>query len=43
MAKVDGTFLYIGTYAGEAAARDDYAIVKDLHTCLLYTSDAADE
>jgi len=32
MAKVDGTFLYIGTYAGEAAARDDYAIVKDLHT-----------
>lgn len=32
MAKADGTFLYIGTYASEAAARDDYAIVKDLHT-----------
>ena len=32
MAKADGTFLYIGTYASEAFARDDYAIVKDLHT-----------
>lgn len=31
MAKADGMFLYIGTYADEAAARDDYAIVKDLH------------
>ena len=31
MAKADGMFLFIGTYADEAAARDDYAIVKDLH------------
>ena len=31
MTKADGVFLYIGTYAGEAAARDDYAIIKDLH------------
>ena len=31
MAKADGMFLVIGPYAGEAAARGDYAIVKDLH------------
>jgi hypothetical protein len=31
MAKADGVFLYIGTYSSEAAARDDYDIVKNLH------------
>jgi uncharacterized membrane protein len=31
MAKPDGVFIYIGTYPNEMAARDDYAIVKDLH------------
>jgi hypothetical protein len=31
MAKADGMFLFIGTYSSEAAARDDYEIVKDLH------------
>src|SRR5271166_6660962 len=31
MAKPDAVFIYIGTYPSEAAARDDYAIVKDLH------------
>jgi uncharacterized membrane protein len=31
MAKPDAVFIYIGTYSDEAAARADYAIVKDLH------------
>ena len=31
MAKADAVFIYIGTYPSEAAARDDYDIVKDLH------------
>jgi uncharacterized membrane protein len=31
MAKPDAVFIYIGTYPSEAAARDDYGIVKDLH------------
>jgi uncharacterized membrane protein len=31
MANNDGTFLYIGTYPSEAAARADYDVVKDLH------------
>jgi uncharacterized membrane protein len=31
MAKSDGVFIYIGTYPSEAAARDDYALVRDLH------------
>jgi uncharacterized membrane protein len=31
MAKPDAVFVYIGTYPSEAAARDDYEIVKDLH------------
>lgn len=31
MTKPDSVFLYIGTYPNEAAARDDYDIVKDLH------------
>ncbi|MGZ4708243.1 MAG: DUF1269 domain-containing protein [Acidimicrobiales bacterium] len=42
MAKADGMFLYIGTYPSEAAARDDYEIVKDLHaTGVVGTYDAA--
>jgi uncharacterized membrane protein len=42
MAKADGVFLYIGTYASETAARDDYDIVKDLHVAeLVGTYDAA--
>jgi uncharacterized membrane protein len=32
MAKPDGVFIYIGTYPSEAAARDDYAVVRDLHS-----------
>jgi uncharacterized membrane protein len=31
MAKPDAVFIYIGTYPSEAAARSDYAVVKDLH------------
>jgi uncharacterized membrane protein len=31
MAKADGVFILIGTYPSEAAARDDYEVVKDLH------------
>ena len=31
MAKPDAVFVFIGTYPSEAAARDDYEIVKDLH------------
>ena len=31
MAKADGVFIYVGTYANEASARADYDIVKDLH------------
>ena len=31
MAKTDGTFIYIATYADELAAQDDYQVVKDLH------------
>ena len=42
MAKADGVFLYIGTYSSEAAARDDYDIVKDLHAAdVVGTYDAA--
>jgi uncharacterized membrane protein len=42
MAKADGMFLYIGTYASEMAARDDYEIVKDLHALdVVGTYDAA--
>ncbi len=32
MAKADGVFIYIGTYPSEAVARDDYEVVKDLHS-----------
>lgn len=31
MAKSDGVFLYVATYADEAAARADYEVVKQLH------------
>ena len=31
MAKPEAVFIYIGTYPSEAAARDDYGVVKDLH------------
>lgn len=31
MAKPDTTFIWIGTYTSEAAARADYEVVKDLH------------
>jgi uncharacterized membrane protein len=32
MANSDGTFIYVGTYPSEAAARSDYDVVKDLHS-----------
>jgi uncharacterized membrane protein len=32
MAKADGVFIYIGTYASEVDARADYDVVKDLHS-----------
>jgi uncharacterized membrane protein len=31
VAKPDAVFIYIGTYPSEAAAREDYAVIKDLH------------
>src|SRR5450631_2510038 len=31
MAKPEAVFIYIGTYPGEAAAREDYDVVKGLH------------
>jgi uncharacterized membrane protein len=31
MSKPDGTFVYIGTYPDEAAARADYDVVKAMH------------
>ena len=42
MAKPDAVFIYIGTYPSEAAARDDYEVVKDLHAAgAVGTYDAA--
>ncbi len=42
MVKPDAVFIYIGTYPGEAEARDDYAAVKDLHAAgMIGTYDAA--
>jgi uncharacterized membrane protein len=32
MAKPESVFIYVGTYPGQAQARDDYQIVKDLHS-----------
>jgi uncharacterized membrane protein len=42
MAKPESVFIYIGTYPDEAAARDDYQIIKDLHSAgAVGTYDAA--
>ena len=42
MAKPESVFIYIGTYPDEAAARDDYQLVKDLHSAgAVGTYDAA--
>jgi uncharacterized membrane protein len=42
MAKPEAVFIYIGTYPDEAAARDDYGVVKDLHAAgAVGTYDAA--
>ena len=32
MAKADSTFIYVATYPDEMTARDDYRVVKDLHS-----------
>ena len=31
MATTDGTFIFVATYPNEAAAREDYQVVKELH------------
>lgn len=42
MAKPDAAFIYVGTYPSEAQARDDYRVVKDLHSAgVVGTYDAA--
>jgi len=42
MARPDGIFIFIGTYPDEAWARDDYQVVKDLHSSgAIGTYDAA--
>jgi uncharacterized membrane protein len=42
MSGSDGTFIYVATYPNEAAARDDYTVVKGLHASGLVGSyDAA--
>jgi uncharacterized membrane protein len=42
MAKPESVFIYVGTYPGQAQARDDYQIVKDLHSAgAVGTYDAA--
>jgi uncharacterized membrane protein len=42
MAKADGVFIFIGTYADEASARSDYEVVKELHQAgAIGTYDAA--
>ena len=42
MAKPDAVFIYIGTYPSEAATRNDYEMVKDLHAAgAVGTYDAA--
>jgi uncharacterized membrane protein len=42
MAKADGVFIYIGTYADEDSARSDYEVVKELHQAgAIGTYDAA--
>jgi uncharacterized membrane protein len=32
VASTDSTFIFVATYADEAAAQDDYQVVKDLHS-----------
>ena len=32
MAKPESVFIYVGTYPGQAQAREDYRVVKDLHS-----------
>ena len=32
MAKPESVFIYVGAYPDEAAARDDYQVIKDLHS-----------
>ncbi len=32
MAKTDSTFIYVATYPNEGSARDDYQVVKGLHS-----------
>jgi uncharacterized membrane protein len=32
VANTDGTFIFVATYPDEAAAREDYQVVKELHT-----------
>src|SRR5262249_42758409 len=42
MAKPESVFIYVGTYLDEAAAHDDYQIIKDLHSAgAVGTYDAA--
>ena len=42
MAKPESVFIFIGTYLDEASARDDYQVVKDLHSAgAVGTYDAA--
>ena len=42
MAKPEAIFIFIGTYADEAMAKDDYRVVKDLHSAgAVGTYDAA--
>ncbi len=42
MAKPDSVFIYVGTYPDEEQARDDYQIIKDLHSAgAVGTYDAA--
>jgi uncharacterized membrane protein len=42
MAKPESVFIYVGTYPGQAQARDDYQVVRDLHSAgAVGTYDAA--
>ncbi len=42
MAKPDSVFIYVGTYPDEEQARDDYQVIKDLHSAgAVGTYDAA--
>jgi uncharacterized membrane protein len=42
MAKPDSVFIYVGTYPAKAQARDDYEVIKELHSAgAVGTYDAA--